>query len=98
MAHPPLVEYATSYTWSIHSVWEALMSYSRCRCLRVALLVVTVLFAAELVSAQQPAKRPITHADYDGWKTAQLPVLSRDGRYLAYNHMPSDGDGDFVVR
>ncbi len=29
---------------------------------------------------------------------SELPVLSRDGRYLAYNLLPSDADGEFVVR
>jgi dipeptidyl aminopeptidase/acylaminoacyl peptidase len=59
-----------------------------------------VVAAGTLASAQGPApvKRPLTHADYDGWRTVQMPTLSRDGRYLAYNLMPSDADGEFVVR
>jgi dipeptidyl aminopeptidase/acylaminoacyl peptidase len=63
-------------------------------------LFVGVLLLAELAWGQGavPAKRPLTHADYDGWNSVQLPVLSRDGRYLAYNLMPSDADGQFVVR
>src|SRR5207237_1226470 len=48
--------------------------------------------------AAQEAKRPLRHGDYDGWKTIQSPVLSRDGKYLAYNLLPADGDGEFVVR
>src|SRR5258708_20926120 len=58
------------------------------------------LFVAAVASGQLStlAKRPLTHADYDGWKSVQLPALSRDGRYLAYNLMPSDADGEFVVR
>ena len=36
--------------------------------------------------AQQPAgKRPLTHADYDGWRSLQGQLLSDDGKYLAYN-------------
>src|SRR5258708_12468398 len=58
------------------------------------------LFVAAVASGQPsvPAKRPLPHADYDGWKSVQLPALSRDGRYLAYNLMPSDADGEFLVR
>ncbi len=67
--------------------------------LRCVLLLTTVLFAG-LVSAEPagPRKRPLTHEDYDGWKSVQTATLSRDGRYLAYNLMPSDADGEFVVR
>jgi dienelactone hydrolase len=74
---------------------------SCCRCaLQMGLFAVAVLIVGALASAQSPApaKRALTHGDYDGWKTVQLPTLSRDGRYLAYNLMPSDADGTFVVR
>ena len=67
------------------------------RTVRAGLLLIAVAFAAKLASAQD-AKRPLTHTDYDGWKTIQAPILSRDGRYLAYNLMPADGDGEFIVR
>jgi dienelactone hydrolase len=63
------------------------------------LLLVTALVAVGLgQTVPPPAKRPITHADYDSWRKVQLPVLSRDGAYLAYNLMPADGDGEFIVR
>jgi dipeptidyl aminopeptidase/acylaminoacyl peptidase len=67
---------------------------------RAALLALAALVTAGLVSAQSPApaKRPLTHADYDLFKAVQLPTLSRDGHYLAYNLLPADADGEFVVR
>ncbi|MBK5255858.1 MAG: S9 family peptidase [Vicinamibacteria bacterium] len=43
-------------------------------------------------------KRPLAHRDYDSWRSIATPVLSRDGRYLAYSYMPQEGDGDLVVR
>ena len=55
-----------------------------------------VLFALA-ASAQQP-KRPLNHKDYDGWRSIHNPVLSRDGKYLAYGLFPQDGDGQVVVR
>jgi dienelactone hydrolase len=71
----------------------------RPRTLQIVLFVVAVSIAElALGQASGPAKRPLTHADYDGWKSVQQPALSRDGRYLAYNLMPSDTDGEFIVR
>ncbi|MCI0642096.1 MAG: prolyl oligopeptidase family serine peptidase [Gemmataceae bacterium] len=69
------------------------------RALPLLILLLTAVVLVELTSAQSPAaKKPITHADYDGWNAVQQPVLSRDGRYFAYNLMPQDADGQFVVR
>ena len=49
---------------------------------------------------QQPAtaKRPLTHNDYDSWRTIQAPQISRDGNFVAYAYMPQDGDGEIIVR
>jgi len=59
-----------------------------------------VLFAALSLAATSvpPAKRPLTHKDYDAWRTISSQVLSRDGRFLAYAFMPLEGDGEVVVR
>ncbi len=43
-------------------------------------------------------KRPLTHQDYDAWKSIQAPQLSRDGKWIAYALMPQDGDGEIIVR
>jgi dipeptidyl aminopeptidase/acylaminoacyl peptidase len=53
---------------------------------------------AGAAAAEEPAKRPLRHSDYDGWRSIQAPQLSRDGQYLAYLLTPQDGDGDLVVR
>ncbi len=50
-----------------------------------------------LVALAQP-KRPLNHRDYDGWKSIQSQLLSRDGKFLAYALFPEEGDGDLVVR
>jgi dipeptidyl aminopeptidase/acylaminoacyl peptidase len=51
-------------------------------------------------AAQQPAtaKRPLTHNDYDSWRSIQGTQISRDGTFVAYAYLPQDGDGDMVVR
>ena len=50
--------------------------------------------------AQQPAttKRPLTHNDYDSWRSIQGTQISRDGNFVAYAYTPQDGDGDVIVR
>ena len=69
----------------------------------VALLCVLALSATMLplnVVAQQPAtaKRPITHQDYDSWRSILATQVSRDGKFVAYAYVPQDGDGEIVVR
>src|SRR6516225_329296 len=57
-----------------------------------------LLGAAFSLFAQTAPKRPLNHRDYDGWRTIQNQVLSRDGKYLAYSLFPEEGDGELVVR
>src|SRR6266511_4372291 len=38
------------------------------------------------------AKRPLTHQDYDGWRSIQGQTISRDGKFIAYALIPQDGD------
>ena len=64
----------------------------------VALLCLLSLLTSTATLVAQQAKRPITHSDYDSWRTIQAPQISRDGKFIAYAHMPQDGDGDVVVR
>lgn len=44
------------------------------------------------------SRRPITHLDYDSWRSIQASQISRDGRFVAYAYMQQDGDGEIVVR
>lgn len=64
----------------------------------VALLCTLAMFATMLAAQQAPAKRPITHQDYDSWRSISAQQISRDGRFVAYAYMPQDGDGEIVVR
>jgi dipeptidyl aminopeptidase/acylaminoacyl peptidase len=57
---------------------------------------IAILAFATLAFAQ--SKRPLHHRDYDGWRSIQSEVLSRDGKFLAYALFPEDGDGELVVR
>src|ERR1700674_3402628 len=53
---------------------------------------------AEQAQPATATKRPLTHQDYDSWRSIQAPQISRDGRFVAYAFMPQDGDGEVVVR
>ncbi|MCL4793222.1 MAG: prolyl oligopeptidase family serine peptidase [Bryobacteraceae bacterium] len=61
---------------------------------RVAVFLLLLISVIPL-SAQ---KHPLTHDDYDAWRTVASPTLSRDGHWLAYSFMPQDGDGELVIR
>ena len=63
--------------------------------MRKFLLVLTALLA---LAAPAQTKRPITHKDWDAWRSISGQTLSRDGKFLAYAFMPQDGDGDLIVR
>jgi len=64
----------------------------------VSLLCLIALLSGSSAVTAQPAKRPLTHSDYDSWRTIQAQQLSRDGKFVAYAFMPQDGDGEIVVR
>ncbi len=68
------------------------------RSLRWIAIVLCVHAAAGAATAQQAAKRPITHDVYDGWRSIQGTRISRDGTWLVYALTPQDGDGELVVR
>src|SRR5579863_10744616 len=65
--------------------------------MRTPLKTGAILFALTITLAAQ-TKRPLNHRDYDGWNSIQAQVLSRDGKFLAYELRPEDGDGWLVVR
>ena len=70
------------------------------------LCAICLLFTTLGIQAQQKApaaapataKRALTHADYDSWRSIQAPQISRDGKFVAYAYMPQDGDGEIIVR
>src|SRR5262245_11399334 len=65
--------------------------------MRLIVLSLAAALAAPTASSQS-AKRPLSQADFDAWRSIASQVLSRDGRFLAYSFMPQDGDGDVIVR
>ena len=72
----------------------------------VTILAASVFGPAPTVSADGTSqqtkptvtRRPLTHKDYDSWRSIQASQISRDGKFIAYAYMPQDGDGEIVVR
>src|ERR671927_2007955 len=69
---------------------------------RSVTFVCTLALFVSVLSAQQtapaPVKRPLTHQDYDSWRSILASQVSRDGKFVAYAYLPQDGDGEIVVR
>jgi len=65
----------------------------------VALLCMLALLATMALAQQAaPAKRALTHQDYDSWRSITAQQVSRDGKFVAYAFVPQDGDGEIVAR
>ena len=65
----------------------------------ISVLCTFALFATMALAQQAaPAKRALTHQDYDSWRSVVAQQISRDGKFVAYAYMPQDGDGEIVVR
>jgi hypothetical protein len=58
------------------------------------LLPCLLLLTAFTVQGQ---KRPLTAADYDRWQSVRSEKISRDGRWIAYQVDPQEGDGRLEV-
>ena len=39
------------------------------------------------------SKKPLSHSDYDNWKTLNRPIISNDGNWVSYEINPQKGDG-----
>jgi dipeptidyl aminopeptidase/acylaminoacyl peptidase len=67
--------------------------------LRLVALIALILPLAFATGTAAPAgpKKPLSYDAYDGWRTIQGTVLSRDGQWLVYALVPQDGDGELVA-
>jgi hypothetical protein len=50
------------------------------------------------LTAQTPAKRPLTYDVYESWRSIQGTRLSDDGQWLAYALTAQGDDGELIVR
>ena len=56
------------------------------------------LVVIAMVSPAQTATRPLTTPDIQAWKTIRSQSVSNDGKWLAYQLAPNDGDAEVVLR
>ena len=59
---------------------------------RFIFLMVLVVFSIELF-AQNVSKKPLDHSVYDGWKDLKSQVISDNGKWVAFEIDPQQGDG-----
>jgi dipeptidyl aminopeptidase/acylaminoacyl peptidase len=64
---------------------------------RKTAIVLSLFFLLTAVSVAQ-TPRPLTVADFNGWRDIVTPTLSPDGHYLVYGLFPQEGDGEVVVK
>ncbi len=65
---------------------------------RLAVLAALILCLAPPAGRAEGAKKPLTYAAYDGWRSIQGTQIARDGSWLVYALVPQDGDPELVVR
>ncbi|MEA2005206.1 MAG: prolyl oligopeptidase family serine peptidase [Acidobacteriota bacterium] len=61
-----------------------------------AILILLIYVPGE--SSNNTAQKPLTHDDYDSWKTITSPEISKDGNWVLYIETPQDGDAFLVVK
>ena len=71
----------------------------RCVCRSFLVRFLTVLVIVAVVSpGHADRKRPLTFADIMRFRAIHDPVISEDGRWLAYEARPDRGDGEVVIQ
>lgn len=70
----------------------------RSRILTRLAVVLCLVLPLGTLSAQSPAKKPISYDAYDSWKSIQGVKLSANGEWLVYTLAAQEGDGELVVR
>ncbi|WP_339868255.1 prolyl oligopeptidase family serine peptidase [uncultured Algoriphagus sp.] len=54
------------------------------------LALILILLVSQTLFAQQ--KRPLTHADYDGWERLASEKITKNGQWVGFQVSPQDGD------
>ncbi len=73
------------------------MKKTKILCLFFVVLLLIVSGPAVSRSAEEAAKRPLGHDDYDSWKSIVSPLISADGSWVLYLETPQDGEADVVA-
>jgi len=62
------------------------------------LLFTYFLICSLLLNAQKIEKKPLTVNDFAAWKVVNNPIVSNDGKLVAFEINPQKGDGNLVVK
>ena len=62
---------------------------------KIGIALVVMLLGTQVLFAQQ--KRPLTHADYDGWERLASEKITKNGKWVGYQVSPQDGDGRIEI-
>ncbi|WP_425639547.1 prolyl oligopeptidase family serine peptidase [Algoriphagus yeomjeoni] len=62
---------------------------------KIGAVLVVLLLGSQILFAQQ--KRPLTHADYDGWERMASEKITKNGKWVGYQISPQDGDGRLEI-
>jgi len=65
-------------------------------CLLIMVLVITAPASSNVV--KENTKRPLTHEDYDSWKSIVGAQISPDGNWVLYLETPQDGEAEIVAK
>lgn len=57
-----------------------------------------LVWLAVCITATGAEKRSLAPSDFDSWRSLDTPIVSRNGRWLAYADMPQVADGSLVLR
>ncbi len=70
------------------------MKYYTLSLSRITLIFSLVLFINITSTAQQ---RPLTHDDYDSWKSVTRSHIAHNGNWISYEVNPQEGDGNLIL-
>src|SRR5687768_13733076 len=65
---------------------------------RILVFLCGALLVTQALTAQTPAKRPLTYDVYESWRSIQGTRLSDDGQWLAYALTAQGEDGELIVK
>ncbi|MDR7127840.1 dipeptidyl aminopeptidase/acylaminoacyl peptidase [Algoriphagus sp. 4150] len=57
--------------------------------------LIVLLIGSHTLFAQH--KRPLSHADYDGWERLASEKITKDGKWVGYQISPQEGDGRIEI-
>jgi len=63
-----------------------------------AICMTTITSSALAADSPAPGTRPLTFADLMRFRQIEEPVISKDGRWVAYSLVPDRGDAELVVQ